>query len=259
MNQEWNVNPTNASEYAQACVEFVNDDNAFSNFKRDYRYKKILEHVSNPESLQFIREMKDYETAITSKLLERFKENDKYGNAEIFEYDFFGSISPSTIRYIKNTLDILAKFDSTKIKNIVEIGGGYGGLCKTISCAIDFDNYVIIDLPEASALQEKYASKFESLSGKFQALPFTHLDEIDGIDLVISNYAFSECSREIQEKYYNDVVLNSEAFYMVYNNITPNNMNSSEYHAHASSDFDIEVETEVRPGHTNYIYYGNKK
>lgn len=259
MSQEWNVNPTNASEYAQACMEFVNDDTAFSNFKRDARYKKILEHVKRPESLMFINEMKDYEEVITPELLEKFKENDKYGNAEILEYDFFGSISPSTIRYIKNTLDVIAEFDTSKIKNIVEIGGGYGGLCKTLSCAIDFDNYVIIDLPEASALQEKYISKFENLNGKFRALPFTELDAIDGIDLVISNYAFSECSMDIQEKYYSDVVLNAKSFYMVYNNITPGNMNSTDYLLRASKDFNIEAETEVRPGHTNYIYFANKK
>jgi len=255
MTKEWNVNQNNASDYTDACTEFVESDGKFTSFKQDSRYKKILEHVKRAESELFIESMKCPEL-ITEDILESFKENDLYGTPEILSYDFFGDISPSTIRYIKNTLDIVDAFGKD-IKNIVEIGGGYGGLCKTISCMVDFDNYVIIDLPEAAALAQKYTSKFDSLSGRVQALPFPQLDVIEGIDLVISNYAFSECSRSIQMKYYNDVILNSDNFYMIYNNITPENINSTEYLSLASESFDVTRESETRP--TNHIFYGRSK
>jgi putative sugar O-methyltransferase len=46
------------------------------------------------------------------------------------------------------------------ISRVVEVGGGYGGLCKTLSVVCDFDEYILVDLPEAVAVQEKYLKNF---------------------------------------------------------------------------------------------------
>jgi hypothetical protein len=83
--------------------------------------------------------------------------------------------------------------------------------------------------------------------------------EEKNIDLVISNYAFSECDVKIQEFYYNTVISNAKYFYMVYNNITPYNMNWEKFKTYASKDFNIHIEEEIRSTHTNYIFYGTKK
>lgn len=255
---EWNVYSNHIIDYVTACREFVTDDSKFKNFKQDSRYKIILEHISKEESDLFISEMKNSES-LTKKQLKEFKENDLNGNPELHEYEFFGKMSPSTIRYIKNTLDIFNFVGDKEIKNIVEIGGGYGGLCKTMNVLFDYDNYVLIDLPEVNALSKKYTDQFSKLEGKVSQLSLNELDRIEDIDLVISNYAFSECSQPAQMKYYNDVVANSKYFYMVYNNITPGNMNSTAFLDFASRKFDIVTEEEVRPSHTNYIYYATKK
>ena len=257
-NYEWNVYSNHIIDYVNACEEFVADDSKFENFKQDSRYKVILEHISKEESDLFISEMKNVDS-LTKKQLKEFRENDLYGNPELYEYEFFGNMSPSTIRYIKNTLDIFNFVGNKDIKNIVEIGGGYGGLCKTMNVIFDYDNYVLLDLPEAKKLSKKYTDKFSKLNGKVLQLSLDELDEIENIDLVISNYAFSECSYSAQMKYYDDVISNSEYFYMVYNNITPDNMNSNNFFDFASRKFDIVTEQEVRPSHTNYIYYATRK
>jgi len=256
-NYEWNVDSYWQSDYVTACKEFVTNDSKFKNFKQDSRYKIILEHISKEESDLFISEMKDSQT-LTEEQLKEFRENDLYGNPELHEYDFFGKMSPSTIRYIKNALDIFNFVGNKKIKDIVEIGGGYGGLCKTMSVLFDYDNYVLIDLPEVNALSKKYTDQFSKLNGKVSQLSFNELDKIENIDLVISNYAFSECSYSAQMKYYDDVVANSEYFYMVYNNITPGNMDSTKFLELASGKFHIDVEEEIRFNHKNYIYYASK-
>lgn len=257
-NYEWNVYSNHIIDYVSACKEFVADDSKFENFKQDSRYKVILEHISKEESDLFISEMKNVDS-LTKKQLQEFKENDLYGNPELHEYEFFGNMSPSTIRYIKNTLDIFDFVGNKDIKNIVEIGGGYGGLCKTMNVIFDYDNYVLLDLPEANELSKKYTDKFSKLNGKVSQLSLDELDAIENIDLVISNYAFSECSHSAQSKYYDDVISNSEYFYMVYNNIVSGNMDSNNFFNFASKKFDIITEQEVRPSHTNYIYYATRK
>ena len=197
--------------------------------------------------------------SVSEETITKFKENDIYGTPEKCDYERFGSISPSTIRYIKNTLDIINYVGCREVKNIVEIGGGYGGLCKTLSVLVDFDNYVLIDLPEVNALSEKYLSKFEDLSGRISQLDFQELGEIEGTDLTISNYAFSELDCEQQINYYDTVVKNSKMFYMVYNNFTVGNVNGQRFRQLASNDFDIIMELECRPTHTNNIFYGIRK
>jgi hypothetical protein len=45
-------------------------------------------------------------------------------------------------------------------------------------------------------------------------------------DLVISNYAFTELRREIQEVYLNKIILSSAAGYITYNDINPTDFRS---------------------------------
>lgn len=258
MKYEWNVPNRDIDDYISACKSFVENDEQFENFRQNSQYNVILEHVSKEESDILISEMKNKDS-LSEELIAKIKENDLFGNPTKYDYDFFGEISPTTIRYIKNTLDIIDFFGNSEIKNIVEIGGGYGGLCRTLSNFFDFDNYLLIDLPEVNALSGKYLSKFESIKNKIIHLSYNEIDIVEGIDLLIANYSFSECSYEIQEEYYNKVIKNSEKFYMIYNNITPYNMNSDEYIKYASSDFDIMIEKEERKTNTNYILYGTKK
>lgn len=230
----WEIS-NNISSYLSSCREAATNENIFNNFKQDGRYRQILEHVSHEEAGQYLQELK---VPISDVLqhLDFFKENDKYGNPDLFEYDSLGTISPTTIRYIKNTFDICSYFDKNQIKNIVEIGGGYGGLCKILSSVIDFDNYVVFDLLEVNELAQKYISKFNNLKNKVQSFTLDQLTEIDGIDLLISNYAFSEISSDIQNQYYDNVIKKSKNIYMVFNQISNQNILFLDFIDKLSSD-----------------------
>lgn len=259
MTENWAIDKTAIEKYIQSCNDFIRDDTLFDIFKQDPRYTPILEHVGKEESELLISEMKS-KNRITQKVLKSIKENDKYGSPTIFNYDEFGEISPSTIRYAKNCLDILDKFDGKiEYKNVLEIGGGYGGLCKVFSSFVNFDNYYLVDLPEVSELSKKYLNKFSSIKNKIKYINTENIVEVNQLDLVISNYAFSECSTECQQKYYDSMISNSNSFYMVYNNFTTGNLNSNAFIDLASKDFDITTEDEIRSTHNNCIIYGIKK
>lgn len=207
------VDMTATDPYADICEEAVVDDEIFARFKTDSRYTPVLEHVSPENGQKYINGIMQYE--LDEELIELFKENDKLGGSRIVEYDHpFGKVSPSTLRYIQNTLDISHFVGEGEINKIVEIGGGYGGLCKTISCLCDFDEYHIYDIEPASKLQKKYLSNFD-VGNKV----FTHStpEKIENVDLVISNYAYSELNLELQNAYYENVIVNSKRVYMILN------------------------------------------
>ena len=258
MNDKWDVNQSMIDNYLAACKEFSENKESFNCFKQDPRYTPVLEHVSVDDGNLYVSEMKSKEL-VTKEILEKVKENDKYGSPTLFKQAEFGEISPTTIRYLKNCLDIFHHFGhNTDYKKVVEIGGGYGGLCKVFSSFVNFDRYYLVDFVEANLLSKTYLDKFE-IGKKIIHISTDEFKGVEAADLAISNYAFSECSGAYQKLYYEKIIKKSKAFYMVYNNFTTNNLNSSTFIEMASTDFNIVYETELRPPHVCHICYGTKK
>ncbi len=74
---------------------------------------------------------------------------------------------------------------------IVEVGAGYGGQAEVL-LGLHPCRYATVDLPEPAALQKAYlASKGFALEESYES----------PADLFLSNYAMSECTREVQEQY----------------------------------------------------------
>lgn len=228
----WALQDGPAFNYLVACKRAATDENSFKVFKQDPQYRYVLEHVGFEESLKYLNNVEiDY-----LDKLDKIKENDLLGTPDIFEYPVVGKISPTTLRYLKNTSDIIKKF-GTDFKSIVEIGGGYGGLCKTISNFIDFENYLLIDIEEVNMLSRKYLSYFNIPSYSYRSEEIT-VDE--NFDLLISNYAFSECNRETQLEYIEKFIKRSNKFYMMYTDFVPENIHYQEFVEIVSEYFDIE-------------------
>lgn len=248
----WVLNEAPARAYLSSCKRAATDDNFFSVFKRDPGYRHVLEHVPFEEGQKYLDAIKiDY-----ADRLDEIKENDSLGSPLVFEYPNVGVISPTTLRYIKNTSDIVTKF-GTDIKSIVEIGGGYGGLCKVLSSFINFESYLIIDLEEPNLLSRKYLSHFNLPTLSHRSEEIYSIEE--NFDLLISNYAFSECEREVQMEYLEKFVKKSDRFYMMYNDFGPTNIHHKELIELLSNDYDIEfyadhgIETEPK------VMYGERK
>ena len=211
MSDTWTLQDEAATPYLNVCNYAANSDEFFKQFKSHPAYRHVLEHVSFEEGQQYLKEIDiDY-----LDKLEEVKENDSLGSPVIYEYPSVGEISPTTIRYIKNTSDIINKFGNS-FDSIVEIGGGYGGLCKVLSSFIKFEQYLLLDLEECNLLSRKYLSHFNLPTLSYRS---EEIDEIDeNFDLLISNYAFSECHKDVQLDYIERFVKKSNNFYMMHNN-----------------------------------------
>jgi putative sugar O-methyltransferase len=247
----WTLQKEASGPYLSACLRAASDSKYFETFKCDSSYRHVLEHIPFEEGEKYLNAIQiEYEDK-----LEEIKQNDKFGSPYTFDYPKVGNISPTTIRYIKNTSDIVSKF-GTNLKSIVEIGGGYGGLCKVMSSFIDFESYLLIDLEEVNLLSRKYLSNFN--------LPtLSHRDEeievVENFDLLISNYAFSELDRETQIQHIDKYIKKSNRFYMMYNDFSSTNIHHIEFIEMLSDSYDIEfyhdhgIETEPK------IIYGTLK
>lgn len=222
------------NSYSQSCLEFSKEEKKFKNFKKDDRYRTILEGAPKLFSDYYMQRINSHlEKDIFYKNLEFFKKNDKFGNPDLYEEENVGLISPSTLKFASNCLDIIhyiKQFDNLdNIKNIVEIGGGYGGLCLILSNFIEFDCYTLVDLPEATNLANKYLSKFKRVSSKVNCVPCNDLDEIKDteFDLCIAINSLSECNIDTQMNYFDKFVSKSKYSYIVRN---PDTQERLEHH-----------------------------
>ena len=225
----WNSPGDNNQLYVDVCSQAAVDDDVFAKFKSIEAYTNVLEHVSKDQGIWYLETILEMTNDLNANL-EEFKENDKYGNPAILgDYPEIGVISPTTLRYIKNTFDMASLVGETPLSRIVEVGGGYGGLCRVLSKVCEFDEYIMIDLPEVSALQRKYIDQFPDIKDKVKCVSTNDFGQITDVDLFISNYALSECDLKSQMAYYDMIIANAKYVYLIYNLVNFNDFHYNDF------------------------------
>jgi len=224
-------------------------------FKSNSHYNEILEHVYMNKGIEYLSEiMTKYSNIfITHKqfLIELCHKNDLYGKPHKHNFNNFTTCSGTNLRYILHTLLILTYIKEMLLDdiNFVEIGGGYGGLAFFIHNLapifnIKIKSYTMFDLPEATVLQKTYLNLFNI------NIDIGQLDKCSNLSkdsFLISNYAYSEISRDFQNKY-TEEVLNK---YITYGFLT---WNSPDIHNFINKDI-IKIPETPRTGQWNYYIY----
>ena len=118
--------------YATACLKASEDDEFFASFKKDEGYRPILEGGPLLLFNTYLGHIREHSMDTTFfENLEKFRINDSLGNPDLYLDNEIGKFSPTTLKFSHNTIDILEFIndhgDINSVKNIVEIGGGYGG------------------------------------------------------------------------------------------------------------------------------------
>jgi putative sugar O-methyltransferase len=203
--------------YPQACIQAANDYRAFNAFRRNPSYNEILEHVPESQGAEYLELLSRDPDVLAA--MDRFKRNDDHGSPQTFEYPGIGAVSPTTLRYVKVLADIKAHFQTADDLNICEIGVGYGGQCRVINAFFKPRAYCLVDIQPALALAQRFLDNYILHS----VLSYKTVNELEPLeyDLVISNYAFTELPRALQDVYLRKVILNSKKGYITYNEITP--------------------------------------
>lgn len=208
--------------YPQVCIQASNNFRSFNNFRRNPIYNKVLEHVTEEQGKEYLRLISADSDLLGT--MSNFKTNDDYGNPRMYEYPGIGMISPTTLRYIKVLSDLKKNFSQLDNLNICEIGVGYGGQCRVINAYYKPATYCLVDIRPALSLAQRFLDNYILPS----VLIYKTMNELSrkDYDLVLSNYAFSEIPRTIQDVYLSKVILKSKRGYMTYNEITPKEFNS---------------------------------
>ena len=194
--------------YPQFCELASQNEEVFENFRSNKIYRSVVETVRDEDGINYFQ-IACSRTELIKENIKIFQHSDRVGNPSLVNVKtgFFSRkhrISPTTARYIKNLSDLIFLFGDLSGLKIAEIGGGYGGLCKIINDLFDFESYTLFDLPQCLKLSKKFLNVFGLKNINY----FTEqsLSSIGNFDLVISNYAFSELNRKLQQSYFDKIL-----------------------------------------------------
>jgi 2-polyprenyl-3-methyl-5-hydroxy-6-metoxy-1,4-benzoquinol methylase len=166
---------------------------------------------------KYLRQLKVSE--VPYKTLKDLVPKINLGGPATYHFRNLGKISPTSIRYAKVHNDIRKLFGDLTNFKILEIGCGYGGLALQMMNSESLCSFDIADLEVVEQLAEKYVLGIDP--EKRNVLRIARKYKHQEFDLVISNYAFSELTRELQEEYLENYILKSKRGYMIYNHINP--------------------------------------
>jgi len=218
-------NPDSASgkqdDWIDLCPQFAKDE-MFQSFRSHPTMLRVVEGTPIIAGKWNLRRLKT--SPLFNRFADKFSKSDKVGSPkELVCFNLHGrsiAMSPTTIRYVNNLMNLVELFNlDILLREIVEIGGGYGGECKIVNdfSSEYFQNKIgvkwnIFDLESSAPLIRKWLNEF-GYKVAFNPDPVSLRDPA----LVISNAAFSEMNRELQEKYFNEIILTAENGYFIEN------------------------------------------
>lgn len=208
----WNVSSNVIANYLNVCKIAAESEEAFQTFKRSSAYKMILEHCSYNLGISHLGNIREKNPGLLEN--KSFFQNDSFGDPEVFNFGFC-TASPTTIQYISVLANLISLFGDLTGYKIVEIGAGYGGQSKVIGDKFEILSYTMVDLHEATLLQNKYINKLEIKNTK--ACTYENFLHEEHYDLVISNYALSEVLDPLQTEYVEKILLKSRHGYLTCN------------------------------------------
>ena len=204
--------------YSDFIWRAATDSSVFAGFRSHKAYTKVLEHVTPERGLIYLEQIAD---PVFRDICLASAPADEIGAPATMQVEST-KISPSTCRYAKVADEIARLFPGFGTsETIIEIGVGYGGQARIISEWMTktrgkLSKYTFIDLPEVNLLAKRYIEHF-FFDNYFEYLTLSELSDSLRGDFLISNYAFSELGRAIQEAYMKKVISRTGSGYMTMN------------------------------------------
>ena len=181
------------------------------NFKHELPYLEVVETLHKYDKNLYTELLKSTWIYHFYKkdLVDLCRKNDEFGKPILYDFPEFGKCGLSNFRYIYHAILILEHMKEKNLEkvDIIEIGGGYGGLCFFLYNLSKFFNitissYSIFDQEDVIQLQQKYLQNLGITINTFTIDSF----EVQKNSFLISNYALSKFEENIRNKYVEKVI-----------------------------------------------------
>jgi len=267
-NQIRNLEPINCEGKNEAEILW----NKFRNSLREEILTKKTQDFLNFGVINYTMfhdaKKKEYDYLVNNKNKKVWKKILKeipIGNAPPYKHDFFSSgnlihTAYNLAQYMDGTGANVNDFDK-----IIEFGGGYGCMCRIIKQLGFKGQYIIIDLPEFSHLQEYYLKSSNQIHNVILLDDYNKLDNIsystDEKVLFIGTWSLSETPMYIREAFLEKLNKFSPESYLIgYQSEFEGENNIKYFEQFKNDNSDIEwIEHKIEHIETNYYLFGLKR
>jgi hypothetical protein len=247
---------TNYNSYLESIKD---EDIKTSNFKSNPNYTPILEHVSYDLGNRYLSLILDNFEISDEDIQTYVSKNDSLGNPFKYNYSLHNKnlfCSPTSLRYVLQSLLILEQYKISNCTKIVEIGGGYGGLL----LAIDFfskqfdvtiDHYYIIDMDAVNNIINKYVN-YHQINTPFSTHnAFQYGSDVNDTDLfLISNYCFTEIDESHRINYKSNLLPKVSHGFITWQTYLINLDYDIKFNKHFTEEY-----PQTSSGHKNYYVW----
>jgi hypothetical protein len=218
------------SDWEQICDEIV--ATTMKNWKEHPTVYNMLEHLPEWIAEEYFQKLIQNDT-IELGLIQEISDLNDVDGSFFLEFNVDNQkvkISPTSIRYLSHSIDILNLLKKNNIPTVsmIEIGAGYGGLALILNYLsrkqkynVNINKYYIYDLPSAQNLQKFYLTRHTFLDGfvewKDSSSFGSDLKEDTDELFLISNYALSEMDIEFRKKYLGNLLPIIDGAFMLWN------------------------------------------
>ena len=214
-----NSSLTNLTEFPEIALKAAINKKTYLIFRRHRRVTPVLEHVSKSLGQKYLNIILNKYDLNQNDILEIIQPLQNIGSPKKYSYELFNQkISPTALRYLKIALDIKEQIKGkNNIKKFVEIGCGYGGQAVILSRILDIESYTFLDLWQVNLLIRRFIEDC-NFTSEYKINTLGELENAnDSYDFCLSNYAFSEIEKNLQQKYYKKVISKASNGYMIIN------------------------------------------
>ncbi len=199
----------------------------FENGKYFFRNKSVILHLAANDYLLGYKFLKKIKGHILGKELLNKCQTSPWGSQFIMRK--YPSLSPSTAGHLANIISMYDSFgkEFKNFKNIVDFGGGYGGLAKCLCEFSEKVNIQIIDIEKMLKIQEKYI--LETSNFKKRIFFIKNLNSLKNkYCLFNASFSFSEVPLIYRKKVEKFIINNCNRIHIIYQN-NFNNLDNIKY------------------------------
>ena len=214
-NYKKDENYENISNVWDECSKEINriffDEN--HNFFKSDIVKLHLAMPQTPLGLQIHKLLSS--DAYGQKLLNLIQDS-PLGSPELLKK--YPLLSTTTLTHIANIYSIYSElgYSSTSKINILEFGGGYGGLGRAILNCNKNNRVTIIDIPRMLEIQNSYINKTSSNSENASYINIDQLPIDKSFDVFNATFSLSESPVYVRKKITNYIKTNVDSFFIVF-------------------------------------------
>jgi hypothetical protein len=183
--------------WTRVCSALANGRLNQRDFRRLSAVRNVVETVGPTEALHYVRRVRDWEAHWLDN--PQIAAIDDWGNPVRLPRVLLSTtrpFSPTTLRYLATALWLKRSGKLPHGTTLLEIGVGYGGLA-AMNAVVSEASTVLADLPQV----EQAAILMLSDLGLGRFASTSSGDIPDPLPLVVSNYAFTELNKTMQDQY----------------------------------------------------------